>query len=465
MKLNEQKLDKIFREKLDGFEVTPPESIWNGIQQKLMNQKSKKGIILFRIIAIAAVVVLALIAGWLFNNNQNRMTQPVTENKTQELTIKQTEVLSNPSVPIEPEKIAAVNSENNSDKSDKNLYTTSALKTATNNDLIASEKNPNSDFLNVVEFKLIAMINGFITTNKKIEFLRKSMNKQTEKIDLLSEKEKELIALNSKDYSQKSEKGNNWEVGFRVSPGYSSQWSDHSENYSRNMTYSNTDGNADLSGGVSLGYKASKRWKVESGLYYAQNGQSSGHSFQFFSKNNEAMYDLAAADYFNTPVTIKQGQMAMNSTAGVIEFSKTPNNTELLANLDARSNFSNTLLTSGEFSQVFDFIEVPFYLKYNLIDQKINVDLMGGISANWVVGNNVYMNTGDVKENIGKTTDISKLNYSGTLGVGIAYSMSKRISISLEPRFNYYLNSINKNKEVNYHPYRLGIYTGINYEF
>ncbi|MBN2775449.1 MAG: outer membrane beta-barrel protein, partial [Prolixibacteraceae bacterium] len=276
--------------------------------------------------------------------------------------------------------------------------------------------------------------------------------------------ENELIALKSANTVNKIE--NKWKVGFSISPGYSSQNSSHSEVYSKNMTYSNKEGTSDINGGFSVEYKAAKRLSIESGIYYSQNGQQSGNSPLFFNDQFFASSEKeSAVDYFNTPVEISDGKMLMNSTAGIIVFDGTPENAELSANFDRNGGYSNALLTESEFSQVFDFIEIPVLLKYNIIDKKIAVDLIGGLSANWVVGNNAYIGEGSDREYIGKTSDISALNYSGTFGFGVDYALSKKLSVSVEPRFNYFLNSINKSSAVNYKPYRMGIYTGINYNF
>jgi len=279
--------------------------------------------------------------------------------------------------------------------------------------------------------------------------------------------DQEVLAFNRATIADRYSEEARWSLGLRVAPGYSSQNASHAPDYSRNMTYSNTEGTADFNGGISVSYKASRRLSVESGMYYAQNGQRSGNSMQYSSNRYETVYTLnaVAADYFNTPVDIKQGKMLMNSFAGVIEFSETPENAELSANLDTKSELPNALLTNSEFHQVFDFIEIPVLLRYTFIDKKIAMDLVGGISVNWVVGNRVYVGEGSDREYVGYTADISPLNYSGTLGLALDYALGKKLSVCVEPRINYFLNSLNKNKAVNYHPYRIGLYTGINYNF
>jgi hypothetical protein len=100
-----------------------------------------------------------------------------------------------------------------------------------------------------------------------------------------------------------------------------------------------------------------------------------------------------------------------------------------------------------------------------VIDSKIGVELITGLNAGIVVGNNAYIDNQYGLQNIGETQDISPVNLSGTVGVGVNYALGKHFAVALEPRFNYYLNSINTNPSVEFRPYRIGFYTGVSYEF
>jgi hypothetical protein len=91
--------------------------------------------------------------------------------------------------------------------------------------------------------------------------------------------------------------------------------------------------------------------------------------------------------------------------------------------------------------------------------------MMGGFSSNVLVGNQTFMESGDGKNLVGKTQDMQLLNYSGTLGVGLKYGLSKRVFLNVEPRVKYYLNSLNNNSSVTYKPYTIGVFTGLSYEF
>jgi opacity protein-like surface antigen len=156
----------------------------------------------------------------------------------------------------------------------------------------------------------------------------------------------------------------------------------------------------------------------------------------------------------------------MNSQAGVIEFSGLPAGSEIVANFDGTTySGSNILLADGEYTQVFEFVEFPLYLRYSVLDSKFGLEIMGGVNTAIVADNNVYFERSGTARNIGKTKDISRVNFSGTVGLGVNYALGKNFSLSVEPRFNYYLNSINQNPDVNFRPYRIGVYTGLYYEF
>jgi hypothetical protein len=108
---------------------------------------------------------------------------------------------------------------------------------------------------------------------------------------------------------------------------------------------------------------------------------------------------------------------------------------------------------------------VPLYIKYKVIDKKIDFKVIGGLSTNFLIGNNTYLNEDDRQSQSGKTDNINKINYSSTVGVGIEYPIVSQFVFTVEPLFKYYLNPINTNPEVNVYPYSVGILTGINYQF
>jgi hypothetical protein len=91
--------------------------------------------------------------------------------------------------------------------------------------------------------------------------------------------------------------------------------------------------------------------------------------------------------------------------------------------------------------------------------------MLGGFSSNILVGNDTYLNRSAGKTYVGETRDMEPLNYSGTMGIGLKYGLTKHISLNVEPRVKYYLNSLSNNSSVTYKPYSIGFFTGISYQF
>ena len=57
--------------------------------------------------------------------------------------------------------------------------------------------------------------------------------------------------------------------------------------------------------------------------------------------------------------------------------------------------------------------------------------MLGGFSSNLLVGNETYVESSSGKSLVGKTNDMQTMNYSGTLGVGLKYGLSKRIFLNV----------------------------------
>jgi hypothetical protein len=471
MKEELDNMDKIFREKLEGFSEEPPVFLWDNIQATLAGQRRKKRMAWYSWSAVAALLVFAFLAGWYFNETAEKVTPRVTESETVKPADKQNIIERDIPAPVTTD----IEKQNETIESDRLLADATKKRSIQK---IQEEKTSTSvtDFedketrieiatagLNLMEkiekpeFKVTAQEPSFTLTKK---------DEPDASAEFLTWEQK-MIDENTRELARITHENSGWKLGLNVSPGYSSYTAKHGATYASNMTYEANEGSANLSGGISVQYKTGKRISIESGIYYAQNGQETGSSPQLFALRAEMDYAFAPAgkNYFNTAVNLAGNRMAMNSTAGIIEFEELPRGAEIAANLESAGTYANSLLTSGELSQVFDFVEIPLYLRYLVIDRKMDVELVGGVNAGLVVGNNAYINNEFGVQNIGKTLDISTVNVSGTVGVGLNYALGKNLSVAVEPRLNYYMNSINRNSEVDFRPYRVGVYTGLYYEF
>jgi hypothetical protein len=149
----------------------------------------------------------------------------------------------------------------------------------------------------------------------------------------------------------------------------------------------------------------------------------------------------------------------------VIKFSRIPVNNRFFTYSESAINLNTAVAASGEFSQIFEMMEIPFNLRYRILDDKIGIELIGGISTGLVVGNHVYVENPTGRMKVGTTDDISAINLSGLAGIGATYTIGKNISLSVEPRASYYINSINYSGDVRFRPWRVALFSGLTYHF
>lgn len=465
---DDRNIDKVFRDKLNGYNAEPPAHLWDGIQGQLVAGRRKKRMAYYSWASVAALLVLAFLAGWYFSSDNtlqpaSEMAQsenaPMNETvpeKRKETNIEQTEPLDFSGDQSNQQSADASRPVIQSNDRDEEHELIVGNSSDNQKEIAGKKSTPVMNFLNRIEADI----------QKSSEKIALTLNKKTETIYSLTDEERKLIASNASNNRENKIQDRGWKMGLNVSPGYASYSSSHSESYAQDMAYSASEGSGNVGAGFSVQYQTSKRWSIESGVYYAKSGQKSQTTFELFARNNSASYGNFDSELAYAPAkALTAGQMAINSTAGVIALDKLPAGTEIVATPESEFSFSNALLSRGEFSQVFDFIEIPMYLRYKVIDSKVDIDLLGGVNAGLVVGNNAYLDNGYGAQNIGKTEDVSSLNMSGTVGVGVNYALGKHLSLAVEPRFNYYLNSINRNPAVEFRPYRIGVYTGLYYDF
>jgi hypothetical protein len=463
-------IDKSIREKLDVYSVAPPPHVWDNIREQLAAKRRKKRLLYITWISAAAVVVFAFLAGWYFSGQTERVLPEIAEQKmTQSIDAEITEALKSDVVNVEKSdvfeaKTTASQGANKFHETKAEIAVSSDELTPENN-FVASLEKANYSFLESLEAI-------FKNTKPEVKLAKHSDSGQYE-IEITAIDEM-LVAENLKNIRPQNSKENAWIVGVNLSPGYSSYLASYNEEYNQNMTYTSDNGNSNLGAGLSVQYKTGKRLRFESGVYYAMNGQSSSNLLSgiFDLSSSTDMFYVASEDIeeaqagFANSIQLSSAGIVMNSTAGVITMQTTPQGVVVATDAEVEKlDYSNTLTTNGEFSQVFEFVEIPLYLRYSLIDKKFGLELIGGLNAGLVVGNNAYIDNEYGKQNIGSIDDISTLNLSGTVGLGMSYMLGTHLSMAVEPRLNYYLNSINYSSEVDFHPYRIGVFTGLYYQF
>lgn len=479
----DKNIDKLFRDKLLDYEQQPPAWLLENVLAGVAGAKRKRKIVFWRAAGVAAALLLAFVAGWQVNYmNQKNLTPTVVESKksaqgTNETTnaLPDKEIVQSKTQDVQSTRIprfaTAEDSSKvtNSDQSGKNDQLATRVSHPDKNTLTALSVNPHrDDFILLHSLKAINRVVGPKDQIANVLHEKKANRSAIEPQELTIDQQ--IMEQNQQQLRVQNEKRKNahWLVGAQVSPAYSVNRSSHSAQYASNMLIYSSNTPVELGGGLSVEVRRGKRWSLQSGVYYSGVGQSSSNqppATRQISGYYASATSSNGAEYFNAQVNIEDSKMMINSQAGVIELKTIPTGMELGTNLEDKTMASAVVISDARFIQNFQYLEIPLYLRYTLIDTRFDVDLMGGVSSNVLVGNQTYMESNTGKSLVGKTQDMQEMNYSGTFGLGLKYGVSKRIYLNLEPRIKYYLHSLNSNSAVTYKPYTIGVYTGISYQF
>jgi hypothetical protein len=159
-----------------------------------------------------------------------------------------------------------------------------------------------------------------------------------------------------------------------------------------------------------------------------------------------------------------------NSVGNIVAYSGDIYMNGYLINAENGRDAYDNVVTDAQASesgieQHLDFLELPFNLRYSVIDRTIELQLVGGMSTNFLISNYVTMEGPSGQEEIGYLSNVNTVNLSGNAGLGMIYHMGKKLSFILEPRFRYFINSVNDSSLPATRPYSLGLYTGLSYTF
>lgn len=487
---------KSLKDKLGSYRVDPPEGVWENIASGIGGGRRRRNAII--LLATAASIALAVTLGISFWDFSSPLKEELAENPIQaegQGAIGESELLSEDNTQESERAEDAYNSENKLKQSrlekkvDQAIIELSPEILAVNSDPL-DDSNPNdnadpdnnSDLFNdsypldesekAIDMEIV-LETDTITGEDQVQEEDLSGDKTAETtggdialeayLDSLNEAS-DLIDEDLTDISTDKEKLK-WIIGGMLSPLYSFRDAEGS--------VMNSSGTGDIesgmiayAGGVQVGYRPGSRLTIESGILYNKMGinigdvsgmQNRGQAFDFGPVTSEAMNaNIIPVSNSIGNIVSSRGDIFLNSykDAGFYE----------LNIVDNTDGFENAVILD-DVKQNLEYLEIPLNLKYSVIDRTFELQLVGGMSTNFLVNNTVTAQTGSGREEIGYVSNLNSVNYSGNAGIGMIYHFQSNFSLSLEPRFRYYLNSVNDNTLPSTRPYTLGIYTGINIRF
>ncbi|RKD86043.1 outer membrane beta-barrel protein [Mangrovibacterium diazotrophicum] len=485
MRKEDNHIDELFRSKLDDFEIKPPAYVWDAILEKQEADKRKKRALWIKFSGVAAALLLAFLLGW---ELQHEGELPATN----EMAAKQIgkdnfngedEIDSNNEKDVESqlaESSRTIGDSKNTNDKDLLVNESSVVKQKNSEQQRSSEAS-NLTVLENAEVErsesILAMLQKRLS---EIAFIYPKTN-ELDEIDpseddaFLSEQDRAIIAQNQQTLQSEKKKkrsGLGWAVGAQVNPVLAVNDSKQSQQYASGMNKATENSSMQLGGGLTVAVKRSGRWSIQSGVMYNTLSQSSSNNVS----NRNSNLDYAAAPetsgipgsgaaYYKVGES-SNGTVSIQTPAGTIQVNSLPQNALVAADYEAlASSSSDVLMTSTDFEQHFDYIEIPLLLRYQLVDQKFGLQLMAGLNTGFLVGNSAYADSGSGRSNIGETSDMNSVSYSTNFGVGLGYKLTPALQLRFEPQMRYYLESLSSNPDISYKPYTFGFYTGISYSF
>ncbi len=445
MQRKEEIHDQQLRDIFAGFAPVPPDKVWQGIAAR-MAEKRKLRRRRYLQLAAAAVILLAMVSVPLWWQTKELPVDSLSEH------------LPAAAAPT-PEPPQSLIATNDLQSATPELYPKSyQVETITaSNKPVASASPTRVAMAPLPKIESLAFLqNEFTVLASAMQTPQKSLTPM-EGVVLAEELQPLASVLPHKRQA--------WKLGMFLMPGVSGQNSAYATGYARTLAPGNSEPQPSMGGGIDVQYQIRSRWSLGSGIHYSRINEQQGGGGSYLAS---ALFDgksenrTEASDV--SPLQLSPGETAVNSIAGTIVLNQQPVGSEFIWTNDF-AGASVALIAYSELIQVFDVVEIPFHARYLLIQSDFHVELTGGVNANLIVGNNAYISQSAGKTRVGNTKDIGMLNFSATAGTAVIYPLGRHLSLSVEPRLNYYFNSINRSSEVNYRPWAAGIYTGITYSF
>jgi len=489
-------IDRLFKEKLKDFEVTPNDSVWESIEKELHQKKRKRRVIpiWWQISGVAAVLALLLTVGnFMFNDSlEIKSTNPVVNTED--------EIDSNVPPPPSDSNTILNNFHDEESVVNNNVDNPSSDSTLTNNlnqidnntEAIANTNTKSEKALNNINTKTDNNKLSNINTNtvtvandtknedainptnlpkseqKKsiLDIMADPVNKNTDVVvsdpqpkenvedmnvvnpnDLNNTIEDAIANTNNINEKEKDEKLSRWNISTNVAPVYFSSFGNGSP-LDEQFIGNSKSGELNMSYGINGSYALTDKLKIRTGVNKVNLG---------YNTNNVIVYR-------GVGITLASALSRNNNNIKFIDESQ---NTSILSTQNMSfASAPEVVKTSinSSLNQEFSYIELPIEVEYSLLSKKLGVNVIGGFSTLFLNNNKIYSTLNGEKSLLGEAKNINDTSYSANFGLGLNYNVSDKIKFNLEPTFKYQINTF-RDTSGDFKPFFIGFYTGLSYKF
>lgn len=457
---NQKKIDDLFNDFLHDYEEEVPSFVWNNLKTELKAKKRTHVLYYFKATAASIALLITFGLGYFvsdLNLNKNNKAKTLQQDRNKLFSLGKSRPSGDSLDIVETDKLP---DESVVNKQKEDLYKYAmALKESDLMFQIANYEKIRIYDTNQL-YRKYQFIDEIFTSkdyeneenqNLIVNNLSERKSNQLLTDTLLLEKEN----LHEGGFLLKNEnkKASAWSFGTKFSPVFlmgdnASQESSNVNNDGIKSAVKSDKPNVNskekpltsYSGGVNVNYHLSRRFSVESGIFYSQKRQGSDNLIG--SQDNEFGGD----------------DLTVYTPSGTRTIDPIDNGTVL------RSSYSTTYYTlNANFISNAEYIELPLIFRYKLIDQKVSLDVMSGFSTNFLVSNSSFILSEDQELWSGENENMNSILYGATVGLGVNYNFYQNFTFNLEPTFKY--SMLPENSVFRKYPYSFAVFAGFSYRF
>lgn len=423
-------IDRLYQEKFRDFEAAPREAVWKNIEAQLREKKNRRAVVplWYRYAGVAALVAFLLMLGdWILPVTPSAA---VANEETEEPNLNPG---NSPVIPfISPlstseERLVGSNSTAEvTEGSTTEIALNSPEKQRSAEETASKINLKNAIFDTPVAIAVLPFVKD--KTNSLPEVSKPSIFDEiapSEDPEIASSSPKSLLEISTHAtpiYYGKLGNANPLDVGAN-------------ESREAEVTYSY---------GVRLALNISDRVQIRSGvnrvnLSYSSTGTGYRSASGIYSVRNASL--------------VKPYDPEVKMVTGGV---------------NGRTNSSTNrtqagIFTQGNLNQRMGYIEVPVEFAVNLLENKFELNLIGGGSTLFLEENEVLLTSGNISA-AGKADNLYAVSFSANFGLGVDYNLSEKFKLNLEPMFKYQVRAFDA-PTGDVKPYFLGVYTGFSYKF
>jgi len=395
-------IDRLFRERFKDFEATPPPQAWKNIAAALSEKKKERKVVplWFRLASIAASLAVLLGLFNYFTSSDSSPDIQITDSDTiqriEEEIVLETDKVDNEKTFANPEQdLQLVDMDFNSttdELSEKTVETTSnsIAKSNKNSSNASSQSNSVVTSNETITYRIAeetgktvedkyspSEIAATNTVEKKSHAYNLDTGEEEASIPesqvAVSDEKKSLIEYLQERDAEKEEIAikketpeNRWMISPNVAPVYYNSLRSGSS-IDPSLSNASKTGEINYSYGVQVGYAINNKLSVRAGINKVEVGYSS-NNMEFAIAPASA--GLQGVRYNTTEYVVAVG------IQGTL-----PDYSSQITEINGNQMLPRNENIQGVLSQQIGYLEVPLELKYNFLDSRFGIHMLGGMST------------------------------------------------------------------------------------